>query len=365
MDATSSMPVTAVVISFNTAHHLAACLRTLCEQTYPDLRIVVVDNNSSDDSVLVARRFAGLVHVIPNWTNKGFAGAANQGIELAKQVGGAVFIMNPDIRLEPDHIAKAVQRMASDPTIASVQGCIHRMDMRIPLDPDAAFDLTTPPAEPLRDRMNRPIIDTTGHSAHRNRVFRNRGEGQPDQGQFSAGEVFGVSGCAALYRLEALEDVAIDGEVFDEDFFAFFEDVDLDWRLQRRGWKAYHEPDAKALHERGGNGARRSAFVERLSYRNWFLMVLKNDDVKVALPDAHLLGATTALRSVDLMVHVPKAFIGAIKDAGLVKKMLVKRAKIEERAVVSNQEIVDRWFGAFDYANWIRRRLQRKRRAVS
>ena len=358
------MHVTAVVISFNTEDHIGACVHTLLNQTYPNLDIIVVDNNSGDRSVAVARRFGKRIRVMANWSNLGFAGAANQGIAQAPHEDGAVFICNPDIRVKPDHIAHLVDRLQADERIGSVQGLIHRMDMEHGVD-EFAFSPHTVPAKPLRDAGGHPIIDTTGHSAHRNRVFRNRGEGQPDTGQFPAGEVFGVSGCAALYRTRALHDVAINGEIFDEDFFAFFEDVDLDWRLRARGWKAYHEPAAMALHERGGTGARRSAFVERLSYRNWFLTVLKNDDWQAVFPDAHLLGATTLLRTADLAVHVPTAFIGAARDHELLAKILIKRKEIQENATVSNQQIVRDWFGPFDYADWIRRRLQRKRRPVS
>ncbi|WP_336250453.1 glycosyltransferase family 2 protein [Stomatohabitans albus] len=358
------MQVTAVIVSFNTEQHLGACVHTLLNQTYPRLNIVVVDNNSGDRSVSIAQRFNRRIKVIANWSNLGFAGAANQGIAQAPDHSGAVFICNPDVRLHPDHIAKLVARLESDPTIASVQGRIHRLDVSDGVD-EYAYSPQTVPAQPIRDRHGNPIIDTTGHSAHRNRVFRNRGEGQPDLGQIEGGEVFGVSGCAALYRTEALHDIAINGEIFDEDFFAFFEDVDVDWRLRRRGWIAYHEPTAIALHERGGSGARRSAFVERLSYRNWFLTVLKNDDWQAIGPDAHLLGATTFLRTADLAFHVPTAFLGAIKDSELVGKMLLKRNEIQSAARISNRQIIDQWFGPFDYADWIRRRLQRKRRAIS
>src|SRR5690606_29109153 len=91
----------------------------------------------------------------------------------------------------------------------------------------------------------RRVLDTTGHVAFRTRLFRNRGEGQPDDGAYDRpDEVFGVSGALALYRLAALDDVALDGQVYDEDLFAYWEDVDLDWRLQLRGWQAWYEPGA-------------------------------------------------------------------------------------------------------------------------
>lgn len=335
------MRVTACIVSYNTAAHLPGAIGCLLAQTHPDLHVVVIDNNSHDGSAAVAARHD--VDVIANRRNVGFAGAANQGIDRAHE--GAFFVLNPDVRLDPGHIAAAVAALQADPDVASVQGRLRRMDAdgHVLLGPDG-----------------HPIIDTTGHDAHRNRVFRNRGEDQPDDGRFAApADIFGVSGAAALYRLDAMHDVAIEGEVYDADLFAFFEDVDLDWRLKARGWRSRYVPDAVALHERGGIGPRRSAFVERLSYRNWFLTVAKNDDWVAIRPDAHLLAATTVLRSADLAVTVPTAFVRALGDVRILRSTLRKRRLAEQRRTVPNARIVEEWFGRFDYIAWFRHRILR------
>ena len=94
--------------------------------------------------------------------------------------------------------------------------------------------------------------------------------------------VFGASGAAALYRRAALEDVAYPGgEVFDERFFAYREDADLAWRLQRRGWRCLYWPAARAFHARGLKPeAHRAgtALINRLSVRNRFLLRWANAD---------------------------------------------------------------------------------------
>lgn len=336
------MKVTACVVSYNTAEHIPGAIESLLAQTHPDLHIVVVDNNSHDGSVAAARRHPD-VQVIANPDNRGFAGGANQGVALTDE--GAFFVLNPDVRLDPDHLARAVAVLEADSGVASVQGRLWRMTG------------TTGVADTIDGHR---MIDTTGHSAHTNRVFRNRGEGQPDDGRFDldAG-IFGVSGCAALYRREALADVALDGEVFDEDMFAFFEDLDVDWRLQSRGWRSRYCADATGLHERGGNEIRRSSFVERLSFRNWFLLVAKNDDVGAMLPHAHLLAATTFLRTADIAITEPAAFLRAVGDVRLVPAMRRKRRLIDSRRTVSNTQIVSQWFGDFDYRDWFRRRIAR------
>ncbi len=329
------------MVSYNTAAHLPEAIDSLLEQSHPDLHIVVVDNNSHDGSATVAGRYRD-IEVISNRRNLGYSGAANQA--LARAQGGGLFLVTPDVRLDVDHIARAVAMLESRPRAASVQGRLHRMDG----------------SGEVMCVEGMPMIDSAGHTAHTNRVFRNRGDGLADDGSFDTPtELFGVTGAAALHRVEALHDVAIDGEVFDNDLFAFFEDVDLDWRLKARGWQAWYAPDAIGRHERGGEGPRRSRLVERLSYRNWFLTVAKNDDLAALLPNLHLFAATTVLRTVDLAITVPAAFAGAVADAGLLRSALTKRRQIDARRSVPNAKIVADWFEPFDYATWVRKRIRR------
>lgn len=329
------------MVSYNTAAHLPAALQNLTGQTHPDLRILVVDNNSHDGSAAVAGQFAD-VEVIANRRNVGYTGAANQALQSVPD--GGFFLVTPDVRLESDHIAKLAAALSARPEAASVQGRLHRMH------PDGSVVLT--------DGM--PMIDSAGHTAHTNRVFRNRGDGSPDDGSYdSAAEIFGVTGAAALHRVEALADIAIEGEVFDDDLFAFFEDVDLDWRLKARGWESWYVPGALGRHERGGEGARRSQLVERLSYRNWFLTVLKNDDLDSAIRQWHLLAATTALRTADLALTMPVAFAKAVADLVDTRSTRRKRRIAETRRTVDNAAIVERWFEPFDYRAWIAKRIRR------
>jgi GT2 family glycosyltransferase len=335
------MHVTACVVSYGTAAHLPGALDALLAQTHPDLHVLVVDNASADGSADLARRHAD-VEVIANDRNLGYTGAANQGVARARE---ALLLLTPDVRLDPGHVAALVAALRAHPRASSAQGRLHRVD--------AAGRL-------LRAPGGRPVLDSAGHSAHRNRVFGNRGEGQPDDGRVDApAEVFGTCGAAVLHRLDALHDVAVDGEVFDDDLFAFYEDVDLDWRLKARGWQARYVPEALATHERGGEGARRSRLVERLSYRNRFLVIAKNDDLGSLLPDLPAVGATTVLKTADLVLTVPTAFLRSLGDAGLLRSALARRRVAERRRTVANAEVVARWFESFDYRDWVRKRAAR------
>lgn len=337
------MKVTACVVSWNSGDQLAGALETLAGQRGVDLEIVVVDNASADGSPAVARRHG--VELVANTTNRGFAGAANQAVEATRRHGSeALLLCNFDVRLDADYVARAAAALAAGERRASVQGKLLRP----------------------RPRAETPLIDTTGHVAFRTRLFRNRGEGQPDDGRFDEpGEVFGTSGAVALYRLAALDDVACDGEVFDTDLFAYWEDVDVDWRLRLRGWGAWYEPAAIGWHERGGAGPRRSARVERLNFTNRFLVVCKNDAPAALARALPGVAVTSGLKAAELALTVPSAFLRALIDVRLLPRALAKRRRVQAGATVAAAEVVARWFEPFDYGHWVHawwRRVKAERR---
>lgn len=160
--------------------------------------------------------------------NLGYAGAANRAIRESS--GAYVLLLNPDVTLAPTFVERLPEVAERDPGIGSLTGKLLRR-----------------PAGPGECR-----IDSTGHVLYRSRWAADRGTGEPDRGQYDApGEVFGVSDAAALYRRAMLEDVRVGAEYFPESFFAYLEDVDLDWRARLRGWRAYCVPGAVAHYARG------------------------------------------------------------------------------------------------------------------
>lgn len=333
------MQVAAVVVSWNSAADLPTCLDALVGQDHPDLEIVVVDNASSDDSRAVVERYVRDhgVRLIRNATNRGFAGGVNDA--LAQSDAEGVLLCNPDAAPRPDHVRHLAAALAADGRRGAVQGKLLR-------------------TAGSADRA--PLIDGTGHVAFRTRLFRNRGEGEPDRGQYERpGPVFGVSGALALYRRAMLDDVAMPSpvgppEIFDEDLFAYFEDVDLDWRAAMRGWTAWYEPRAVASHERGGSGPRRTPFVEELNFVNRLAVVIKCDDPRRLLTAAPWVLLTTGLKALELLITVPRAFLGAVRRLpGALRIAARKRAAVHDRATVPSADVVDRWFGPFDYRAWV------------
>ena len=341
--------VTAIVVNWNGAGQLTRCLDALVRQDHPDLDVLVVDNASTDGSRDLLRRYElerreiharrGVGHpveVLWNDTNRGFAGAVNQA--FTRTDAPVVLVSNFDVRPREDYVSCALRGFEAGERVGAVQGKLLRT---------------------RRSPSGEPVIDTTGHVAFRTRLFRNRGEGEIDRGQWDEpGEVFGVSGALALYRREMLDDLAIPvgdrGEIFDEDLFAFWEDVDLDWRAAQRGWVVRYEPTAVAEHERGGAGPRRTARVEQLNFQNRLLTLIKNDSASRLLRDLPGFLVTTFLKAAELAITVPSAFAASFGGIRMVPRMLRKRRVIRERATVASSAVVDRWFGSFDYDRWVR-----------
>jgi GT2 family glycosyltransferase len=213
------------------------------QQLAPDA-VVAVDNGSSDGSVVWLRERGG-VEVIELGSNTGFAAAANRGI-AAVHGYDAVALVNTDIVLEADWLARVVARLDAEPRCASV--ACKMVDLA---DPGVLYD--------------------TGNFLRRDGVCEQRGRFRADDGRFDEpGEVWGACAGAALYRRDAV--LAAGG--FDERYFAYIEDVDLALRLRMAGWRCAYEP-AVARHAGGGSSQQLRRPVATLVERNTLMLVAR------------------------------------------------------------------------------------------
>ena len=221
-DLVSDAPAVAViVINWNHGWCLAHCLEALLTQD-GSLEVWVVDNASSDGSVeMVRARFPG-VRVICNPENVGFARAFNQAARATD--APLLLSLNPDVTVRQGFVKELVEAARSEA----------RAGMAAPK---------------LLQASAPEMLDSTGLFVDRRRRPWDRGQGKPDRGQYDDDTViFGACGGAALYKREMLEDIRLGQEYMDEDFFAYYEDADLAWRAQARGWQAVYAPRAVAAH---------------------------------------------------------------------------------------------------------------------
>ncbi len=305
--------VSVVLVTWNSAQYLRRCLEGLRQQTHRDVELIVIDNASSDESAALVAPHARML--IRNDTNRGFSAAVNQGIAAAR--GEYVLLLNPDCYLEPEYVERLAAAMA-EADVGSATGMLMRAQGSN-IEPAGGVDSCG-----IRMTRTGRHLDMTH--------FQN--------------EVFGVSGAAAMFRMTFLRDVAIDGEIFDEDFFAYREDADLAWRGRLFGWRALCEPRAVAYHVRRVTPEARRALpadINMHSVKNRFLLRLKNEGVYLALRNAPfelardlvvLLAALTVERS-----SLP-AFAWLWRNRA---RVLARRRIIQSRRKVSDRELA-RWF---------------------
>jgi GT2 family glycosyltransferase len=237
--------VTIVILNWNGRHLLPACLSALDAQTFRDFEVIVVDNGSQDGSPewLTAQHPA--VCLIQNSTNLGFATANNQGIRTSR--APLVMLLNNDAYLAPDCLqvlVEAAERVAW----AGMFAC-------------KILQHDTPER-----------LDSAGIEVDRAGMAWNRGWGDLAANHTQVREVFGPSAAAALYRRTMLDQIGL----LDDDFFIYYEDVDLAWRAQWAGWRCLCVPEAVVEHVHSATTQRGSPFKRRLLSRNKWWAIAKN-----------------------------------------------------------------------------------------
>ncbi|HYP15172.1 MAG TPA: glycosyltransferase family 2 protein [Bryobacteraceae bacterium] len=251
--------VSVTIVTYNSGRFIKRCLESVLDQKYPLKEIIVIDNNSSDGTADILEQFADRCRIIYNSSNIGFSAAHNQAIRLSK--GEWILTLNPDVLLLPNFIQALVDAGHIDPSVGTVCGKL--------LTIKSTFDLP-----------DKPLVDSTGIYFTPTLRHLDRGSLEVDNGHYLNNEyVFGATAAAALYRRTMVDDVAVDGEFFDVDFFVYREDADVAWRAQLLGWRCLYTPQARGYHVRNvlpGNRRALPAAINMHSVKNRFLMRLKN-----------------------------------------------------------------------------------------
>jgi GT2 family glycosyltransferase len=313
--------VSVVCVTWNSQKHLERCLVALHGQTYQDFEIILVDNNSHDGSPEHVAKHFPRVHLIRNQANVGFCRATNQGIRASR--GEFILVLNPDVFPESTFLEELVNYLAHHVRHGSVGGKLL---------------LSKGPESPHR-------IDSAGLMVGRCFRARDRGNQEKDLGQYDQeGNVFALCGAAVMFRREALERAKVGGEYFDEDFFAYYDDLDLGWRMQLCGYESGYTPRAKAFHLRGGSGVGVKFFhkiprMQRVTLRNRYFMLIKNLSLMNAL---YFLPYLIITEMVILSYAVTRAphLLAVYFDIGrLLPKVARKRAAIQKAAKRDNRYI--------------------------
>jgi GT2 family glycosyltransferase len=240
------MDVSIVIVNWNGAWLLRACLDALRAQTRPADEVIVVDNASTDDSRALLVAEYPEVRVLPCGKNLGFAGGTNAGIAASR--GAIVVALNNDTIARPDWLALLVA----------------------PLEADARLGATM---STMVFAHAPGTIAAAGIAVHRNGLALEGLLGTPLAALSATPRpIFGPSGGAAAYRRAMLDDVGH----FDEDFFLYLEDVDLAWRARLRGWPSLHVPGAIVAHHYSASSGQGSPTKRYYLARNRLWGLRKN-----------------------------------------------------------------------------------------
>lgn len=194
------------IINCGDYRHLPVCLDSVKRQSLRADRIIVLDNQSRAKEIRPLGNAYPEVQILAIQDNLGYSGGANR---IVREADGYdhVMLLNPDVALEPRCLEELIRAMDSAPGAGSVGGKLWLGDPQ------------------LKDRPlggGPRILDTTGHLIFRSRWVIDRGHGERDVGQHDRPEeIFSICGAAVLYRKSMLDDIRIDGEYFDEGFFAY------------------------------------------------------------------------------------------------------------------------------------------------
>lgn len=297
--------ISIIIVGYKDKKYINACLESIKHQTIPNhIEVIFISNASFDGTLNEIQRNFKWVKTIRNMKNVGYAAALNQGIEVS--TGDFLLLMNADVILEKDYLEKAIKKMMNDKHIAALMGKIYRYDFN------------------LNEKTN--IFDTVGTFAWVDREILSA-RGAEDVGQFEdMREIFSVRNICAFYRRTALEDVKVDDECFDENFFLYLEDLDLCWRLNLFGWKVCFLPSLVSHHcidsMKKSNVVAYKKRERREFMLNERLMVVKNEFFLTILKDMRIILVKRLIKKSFLL---DKWFAGFLKYLRFLPGALKKR----------------------------------------
>lgn len=302
------MKIAVVIPNWNGLKEIGDCLKSLQRQSR-HVEIIVVENGSTDGSLeFINKNFSEVTALVQD-KNLGFAGGVNAGIKYALETKFEyVALLNNDAVAHKDWIRHLVDALRSNPLAGIVTCKLMSAD--------------------------KTLVDSTGE------LYTTWGLAHPrdrniaaDKASNKLEEVFGASGGASLYRVDMLQEIGL----FDKDFFAYYEDVDISFRAQLAGWKVLYEPGSEAYHQTGTTSSKIKGFTTYQTFKNLPLLFWKN--VPTQLLPMMLPRFTIAYLSIYVSSLMSgrgwPATKGFLRMLTLLPKKLIERRSIQKNRKVS------------------------------
>ena len=291
------------------------------QQTLRDVEVILIDNASTDGSREYVRSEYPEVEVIPLTSNQGFAAAVNCGIGASK--APLIALLNNDTVVYPGWAKALVDAATAHPETALF-------------------------ASKMVTLADRTVIDSCGVGMTWSGRSYNIREGEQDTGQFNQEkEVFGACAGAALYRASLFAAIGL----FDETFFAYLEDVDIDFRARLAGFQCLYVPKAVVAHIGSATSGKGSAFAFRLMVKNHFHLIHKNYPTALLWKhSAKLLYAEARLIAAAVRDGHTTAYLSGLGQAVRESPQMYRRRKdVQGMKAVSAEQLNQVIFQNFQY----------------
>lgn len=240
--------ISVIALNYNQKQVTCEFLQSLLKVSYPNLEVIIVDNNSVEDPTQEFKEIYPSAQIIRSPRNLGFTGGNNVGMKLSK--GEYVFIVNNDTEVTEDIFERMLEGFSVDEHIGVVSPKIRYFDQ-----PDRIQFAGFTPINPFTGRNS-----GIGHLEV--------DEGQHDEGRFSPY----AHGAAMLVKREVIDNVGI----FPEHFFIYYEELDWSSQITRGGYKIYYQPTALIFHKESVTMGRESAIKAFYHNRNRILFMRRN-----------------------------------------------------------------------------------------
>jgi GT2 family glycosyltransferase len=293
--------VSVIILTWNALSLLQEYLPSVVASSYDNLEIILADNASSDGSADWVSQSFPEVRIVRHQENYGFCRGNN--LAIAKAHGDYVVLLNNDVEVDRDWLQPLVAQMMSDDTVAAVQPKILKSGEPLLFEYAGAAG---------------GFIDRWGFPFARGRLFETI---EKDEGQYDvAADIFWATGAAVMLRATVLKDVGL----LDEQFFMHMEEIDLCWRMKRRGYRIVCEPASAVYHLGGGSLPGSSSRKAYYNFRNNLLTLYKNlspSDWRRVIIARILLDAVAAMRAVALgRANEARAIWRAHRDAAKMRE---------------------------------------------
>ncbi|SER77496.1 glycosyltransferase family 2 protein [Pedobacter rhizosphaerae] len=245
--------VAVVILNWNGKAFLEQFLPSILRSEYDNLKIVVGDNASTDDSIAFVKANFPSIEIITNEINYGFAGGYNRILERVE--ADYYVLLNSDVEVIPNWIKPVIDLMEADDQIAAAQPKIKSYHSKNQFEYAGAAG---------------GFLDIYAFPFCRGRIFNVYEE---DQKQYEEQkEIFWASGAAFFIKSKYWKETG----GLDADLFAHMEEIDLCWRLKNLGYKIMYCPDAEVYHVGGGTLQTENPFKTYLNFRNNLIIMQKN-----------------------------------------------------------------------------------------